>query len=104
MSERLSQRDFLRLTGAAAASGPVPRGVLAARNESSKLATDKAPGDPAHFSELWGEREERRDPCGQLPDFSYACYHMGEKPIPDVPVRANGASAWKGRRRASTRR
>ncbi len=42
-----------------------------------------------HFSELWGEKGERRDPRGRLPDFSYAGYHMGEKPIPDVPVRAN---------------
>jgi hypothetical protein len=42
-----------------------------------------------HFSALWGEHGERWDPLGRLPDFSYAGYHMGERSIPDVPVRSN---------------
>lgn len=36
-------------------------------------------------SRLWGERGERWDSNGRLPDFSYAGYHRGEVPIPDVP-------------------
>jgi hypothetical protein len=40
-------------------------------------------------SELWGEAGELWTPRGRLPDFSYAGYHAGEKPIPDVPVRVN---------------
>jgi len=40
-------------------------------------------------SELWGRNGERWDPAGRLPDFSYAGYHQGEKPIPDVPVVAS---------------
>ncbi len=37
-------------------------------------------------SELWGERGERWDPSGRLPDYSYAGYHSGEKAIPNVAV------------------
>ena len=40
-------------------------------------------------SELWGRQGERWDPQGRLPDFSYAGYHQGEDPIPDVPVAAS---------------
>lgn len=42
-------------------------------------------------SELWGEHGERWDPAGRLPDFSYAGYHAGEDPIPEVPVVASVA-------------
>ncbi len=34
---------------------------------------------------LWGEHGEKWDAAGRLPDFSYAGYHRGETPIPDVP-------------------
>ena len=37
-------------------------------------------------SQLWGEAGELWEPKNRLPDFSYASYHMGEDPIPDVPV------------------
>lgn len=40
-------------------------------------------------SELWGRKGEKWDPKGRLPDFSYAGYHQGEKPIPEVPVAAS---------------
>jgi hypothetical protein len=38
---------------------------------------------------LWGEAGELWDPRGRLPDYSYAGYHSGEEPIPDVSVAAN---------------
>lgn len=40
-------------------------------------------------SALWGERGEKWEANGRLPDFSHAGYHRGEAPIPDVPTVAN---------------
>lgn len=40
-------------------------------------------------SELWGENGEKWTPSSRLPDFSFAGYHFGEKPLPKVPVVAN---------------
>jgi hypothetical protein len=40
-------------------------------------------------SALWGEHGERWQPGSRLPDYSYAGYHRGEVPIPDVPIAAN---------------
>lgn len=37
------------------------------------------------YSDLWGKDGERWSPGSRLPDFSYAGYHSGEAPIPDVP-------------------
>ena len=34
------------------------------------------------YSELFGRSGERWEPGGRLPDFSYAGYHRGEKPLP----------------------
>ena len=46
-------------------------------------------------SRLWGVGGERWDRRGRLPDFSYAGYHRGERPLPalrpDVSVRDFGA-------------
>jgi hypothetical protein len=46
-------------------------------------------------SALWGERGERWSPASRLPDFSYAGYHRGERPLPtrapDVSVMDYGA-------------
>ena len=39
----------------------------------------------AQTSELWGVNGERWDPRSRLPDFSFAGYHSGETPIPNVP-------------------
>src|ERR1700744_6659237 len=39
----------------------------------------------AETSALWGANGERWDPHGRLPDFSYAGYHSGEVPLPNVP-------------------
>lgn len=36
-------------------------------------------------SQLWGGGGERWTTQGRLPDFSYAGYHCGEQPIPQVP-------------------
>ena len=36
------------------------------------------------YSELWGEAGERWSPTSRLPDFSFAGYHSGEKPIPTI--------------------
>lgn len=40
-------------------------------------------------SDLWGNAGERWSPASRLPDFSYAGYHSGEKPIPTLAVKAN---------------
>ena len=40
----------------------------------------------AETSELWGKDGEKWSPTSRLPDYSYAGYHCGEKPIPDVPA------------------
>ena len=49
----------------------------------------------AQTSELWGERGEKYDPSGPLPDFSFAGYERGEKAIsetaPQVSVKTFGA-------------
>jgi hypothetical protein len=47
------------------------------------------------YSALWGRSGERWSPDGRLPDFSYAGYHRGEKPLPvlnpDCSVKDFGA-------------
>lgn len=47
------------------------------------------------MSALWGERGEKYNPAGLLPDFSFAGYERGEKPIPErvaeVSVKQFGA-------------
>ena len=40
-------------------------------------------------SDLWGSEGERWTPRSRLPDFSFAGYHAGEKPIPDVAVKSS---------------
>jgi hypothetical protein len=50
----------------------------------------------AQPSALWGEKGEKYDPAGLLPDFSFAGYERGEKPIPErapeVSVKDFGAT------------
>src|SRR6185369_10706586 len=36
------------------------------------------------FSALWGRNGESWTPKSRLPDFSYAGYHCGEQPLPDL--------------------
>jgi len=55
----------------------------------SGLASNAA---SAGTSALWGESGELWDPNGRLPDFSYAGYHAGESPLPDVEERWSVAS------------
>lgn len=38
---------------------------------------------------LWGAKGESWKPDGRLPDFSFAGYQCGEKPIPELPVTGN---------------
>jgi hypothetical protein len=41
------------------------------------------------YSQLWGEAGEKWSAAGRLPDFSYAGYHRGEQPIPELPRTTN---------------
>lgn len=41
-----------------------------------------AAAESTHYSELWGREGEKWSPDSRLPDFSYAGYHRGEKPLP----------------------
>jgi ribosomal protein L21E len=36
------------------------------------------------YSELWGKNGEKWTPQSRLPDFSFAGYHCGESPLPDI--------------------
>ena len=65
-----------------AAGGPVVCGG------ATGAAADAKSGGP-ETSELWGKAGEAWTPQSRLPDFSYAGYHCGDDPIPDVPVVAN---------------
>ena len=47
----------------------------------------------AETSELWGKDGERWSPTSRLPDYSFAGYHCGERPLPDVPA-ANDATKF----------
>lgn len=40
----------------------------------------------AAVSDLWGTNGELWSASGRLPDFSFAGYHCGESPLPDVPA------------------
>ena len=46
-------------------------------------------GAATQYSRLWGKSGELWEPASRLPDFSFAGYHMGEEPIPKVPVKLN---------------
>ncbi len=41
------------------------------------------------YSELWGKNGERWTPTSRLPDFSFAGYHCGEEPLPQVKLTGN---------------
>lgn len=51
--------------------------------------------EAAKYSKLWGKDGEKWSPTSRLPDFSYAGYHSGEKPLPNykgvVNVKKTGA-------------
>jgi hypothetical protein len=84
----LSRREFLSTgsTLAAALAAPSPARWLAA-----------GPPQPDQAERCWQSKAVRRTPSGKLayhtdadgnrvPDFSYAGYHNGDRPIPDVPT------------------
>jgi hypothetical protein len=50
------------------------------------LTRPPAVAGAAEYSALWGKDGERWSPQSRLPDFSFAGYHCGEQPIPDVPL------------------
>lgn len=54
-----------------------------------------APAEEPETSSLWGLAGQRWEASGRLPDFSYAGYHRGERPLPelapDVSVKDFGA-------------
>ncbi|MCB9874159.1 MAG: hypothetical protein H6821_08255 [Planctomycetaceae bacterium] len=60
----------------------------------TSMTANAGAADPMH-SELWGRQGERWSADGRLPDFSYAGYHRGEKPlptlVPDCSVKDFGA-------------
>jgi len=41
------------------------------------------------YSKLWGKNGEKWSAKSRLPDFSFAGYHSGEVPLPEVPVVSN---------------
>lgn len=55
----------------------------------------EVPAESPRYSSLWGRDGERWRPGSRLPDFSYAGYHRGERPIPkrraEINVRDLGA-------------
>lgn len=61
---------------------------VADRGREAAPRVAAVPGEP-RVSALWGVAGEAWAPTSRLPDFSYAGYHAGERPIPDVPVAAN---------------
>jgi hypothetical protein len=80
----MDNKKLIAMVSGIAAVGAVPKAVSSPLGRGRRWVRQES-----HFSELWGEKGERWDPLGRLPDFSYAGYHMGEKPIPDIPVRGN---------------
>jgi hypothetical protein len=60
----------------------VAAGCAEPAGDSETVAADSG----RHFSRLWGESGELWDPAGRLPDVSYAGYHAGDDPLPEVPV------------------
>ena len=63
--------------------------VLALAATSLAGCTREPPELSAHHSALWGADGERFDPAGPLTDYSFAGYHFGEAPLPDLPAAAN---------------
>ncbi|MBI1336605.1 MAG: family 16 glycosylhydrolase [Phycisphaera sp.] len=58
------------------------------KTESSKTQPP-AQTDRSRYSMLWGEHGEKWSPDSRLPNFSFAGYHSGEDPLPNVKVAAN---------------
>ncbi|MDF3059879.1 MAG: Pectate lyase superfamily protein [Rariglobus sp.] len=54
--------------------------------KSTPLPEEKPEVPKAAHSKLWGREGEFWLQAGRLPDFSYAGYRSGEKPIPDHPI------------------
>ncbi len=64
----------------------LPRGALGVLALVLVVVSSVSVPAAADESALWGRAGERWDPRGRLPDFSYAGYHAGRLPIPEVPV------------------
>jgi len=95
MSRRMKRRTFLKTTAAAAGLtvlGGSFRAAAYAANEKLRCACIGAAGRggvhvevTAPTSALWGKAGEAWTPQSRLPDFSWAGYRSGEKPLPTVP-------------------
>lgn len=66
---------------------PAPLGSSALAVALALVCSSAEPA--AQNSVLWGQSGEAWDPRGRLPDFSYAGYHGGDRPIPNVSVVAD---------------
>lgn len=55
----------------------------------SVLATAVASPGWARDSQLWGKDGELWSPQSRLPDFSFAGYHCGNDPLPNIAVKVN---------------
>lgn len=53
------------------------------------LLPGQAETPPAQVSKLWGKNGEECNPRSRLPDFSFAGYHRGDRPLPNVPSGVN---------------
>ncbi len=60
------------------------RRLVAALRAAAIFSLCLSPAFGQQTSELWGQRGEKWRPDGPLPDFSFAGYQRGEKPIPTV--------------------
>lgn len=62
---------------------------------ASPFPAPQVVADELHTSPLWGASGEEWEPGSRLPDYSYAGYHRGERPLPkrkaEVSVRDFGA-------------
>ncbi|MCB1008389.1 MAG: hypothetical protein KDB94_05770 [Acidobacteria bacterium] len=70
-----------------------PRGAAAALLACALALLAGCAAEPAPLppdrSRLWGVEGELFDPAGPVTDFSFAGYHFGERPLPEVPVVAD---------------
>lgn len=63
--------------------------VCAALLVTAVLLPVGAQPQPVQYSELWGKNGERWNAGSRLPDFSFAGYRRGERPLPAVPPGVN---------------
>ncbi|HEY9249454.1 MAG TPA: glycosyl hydrolase family 28-related protein [Rariglobus sp.] len=71
----------------------LPCALLLQAGCTGSLAPDSFEDTPSRsYSKLWGRDGELWLRAGRLPDFSFAGYRSGERPVPDYPVAASVAT------------